>query len=45
MHKYLDKQIGVNVEAYVDDVLVKTKRANTLNANWPRPSPIYVDSG
>lgn len=33
MHKCLDKQIGVNVEAYVDDVVVKTKRADTLTAD------------
>ena len=30
---FLDQQIGRNVEAYIDDVVVKTKTADNLLAN------------
>lgn len=33
MHKCLDKQVSVTGEAYINDIMVKTKTTNTLIAN------------
>ena len=35
----LDQQIGRNVEAYIDDVVVKSKTANNLIADLEKTFP------
>jgi hypothetical protein len=45
IQKCLKSQIGKNVEAYVDDVVVKTTEEDKLIAlTSPKPPPIYVNS-
>jgi hypothetical protein len=39
IQKCLESQIGKNVEAYVDDVVVKTMNEDNLISTSPRPSP------
>ena len=42
---YLSDQIGDNIEAYVDDVVVKSKDPSTLVADLEQPSRIFESIG
>jgi hypothetical protein len=44
IQKCLKSQIGKNIEAYVDDVVVKTTRKISSSPTSPKPSPIYESS-
>jgi hypothetical protein len=44
IQKCLKSQIGKNVEAYVDDVVVKITEEDKLILTSPKPSPIYENS-
>jgi hypothetical protein len=42
IHIILEPQIGRNIEAYIDDVVVKSKKCGDLLATLKRPSTISV---
>jgi hypothetical protein len=44
IQKCLKSQIGKNVEAYIDDVVVKTTEEDKLISTSPKPLPIYESS-
>jgi hypothetical protein len=44
IQKYLKSQIGKNIEAYVDDVVVKTTEEEKLITDLSEPSPTYENS-